>query len=119
MMKFKERHRPSAKERRFRRLAEGLGFLARLSQWKNHRLMIPREYPLARTADFPITTQSLRGGGKRVGVKELKGVARALRKGSTDNEVFVSIEGILETIRDALVTPHPDPLPQGERGDNF
>jgi hypothetical protein len=52
-------------------------------------------------------------------VKELRDVARALRKGSTDTEVFMSIEGVLETIRDALVTPHPDPLPQGERGDNF
>ena len=36
-----------------------------------------------------------------------------------DNEVFSNIEGVLEAIRDALVTPHPDPLPQGERGDNF
>jgi hypothetical protein len=54
-----------------------------------------------------------------VGVKELRGVARALRKSSTNTEVFMSIEGFLETIRDAFVTPHPDPLPQGERGDNF
>ncbi len=35
----------------------------------------------------------LEGGGKRVGVTGLT--------------------------RDALLTPHPDPLPQGERGDNF
>jgi very-short-patch-repair endonuclease len=33
-----------------------------------------------------------------------------------DNQVFSDIEGVLETIRDALFTPHPDPLPQGERG---
>jgi len=36
-----------------------------------------------------------------------------------DNEVFSNLEGVLETIRSALLTPHPDPLPQGERGDNF
>ncbi len=36
-----------------------------------------------------------------------------------DNQVFNNLEGVLETIRDALLTPHPDPLPQGERGDNF
>jgi hypothetical protein len=35
----------------------------------------------------------LEGGGKRVGVKELRDLARA--------------------------TPHPAPLPQGERGINF
>ena len=34
-----------------------------------------------------------------MGVKELRDVARALRKGSTDTEVFMSIEGMLETIR--------------------
>ncbi len=32
-----------------------------------------------------------------------------------DNQVFSNLEGVLETIRDALLTPHPDPLPQGER----
>ncbi len=36
-----------------------------------------------------------------------------------DNEVFSNIEGVLETIRSALLTPHPDPLPQGERVDDF
>jgi len=36
-----------------------------------------------------------------------------------DNEVFSNLEGVLETIRDALLTPHPTPLPQGEREDNF
>ncbi len=36
-----------------------------------------------------------------------------------DNQVFTNLEGVLETIRDALLTPHPDPLPQGERGFNF
>ena len=136
-------------------------------------------------------TLPLEGGGKRVGVKGLTGVARRLRKHSTDteghvwrylrdrqiegfkfrrqqpvgryvvdfvnlekkvvieldggkhalqlgdrirdewlraegykvlrfwdNQVFSNLEGVLETIRDALLTPHPDPLPQGERGDN-
>ena len=33
-----------------------------------------------------------------------------------DNQVFRNIE---EIIRDVLLTPHPDPLPQGERGENF
>jgi very-short-patch-repair endonuclease len=137
-------------------------------------------------------TLPLEGGGKRVGVKDLTGVARRLRKHSTDtkghlwrhlrdrqiegfkfrrqqpvgtyvvdfvnlekkvvieldggrhtlhpgdrirdewlqaegykvlrfwdNQVFSNLEGVLETIRDALLTPHPGPLPQGERGDNF
>jgi very-short-patch-repair endonuclease len=137
-------------------------------------------------------TLPLEGGGKRVGVKGLTGVAKSLRKHSTDteghlwmylrdrqiegfkfrrqqpigsyvvdfvnlekkvvieldggqhalhpgdsirdewlraegykvlrfwdNQVFSNLEGVLETIRDALLTPHPDPLPQGERGDNF
>jgi len=137
-------------------------------------------------------TLPLEGGGKRVGVKGLTGVARRLRKYSTDteqrlwghlrdkqiegfkfrrqqpvgryvvdfvnlekkvvvevdggqhainardkirdewlraegykvlrfwdNQVFSSLEGVLEAIRDALLTPHPDPLPQGERGNNF
>jgi len=36
-----------------------------------------------------------------------------------DNQVFSNLEGVLETIREVLLTPHPDPLPQGERGDNF
>jgi len=36
-----------------------------------------------------------------------------------DNQIFSNLEGVWETIRDALLTPHPDPLPQGERGDNF
>jgi hypothetical protein len=65
------------------------------------------------------TSLPLEGGGKRVGVKELRDVARAFRKSSTNTEVFMSVEGFLETIRDAFVTPHPDPLPQGERGDKF
>ena len=33
-----------------------------------------------------------------------------------DNQVFSNLEGVLETIRDALLTPHPNPLPHGERG---
>jgi very-short-patch-repair endonuclease len=32
-----------------------------------------------------------------------------------DNQIFSNLEGVLEAIRDALLTPHPDPLPQGER----
>ena len=36
-----------------------------------------------------------------------------------DNEVFNNLTGVLETIRDALITPHPTPLPQGEREDNY
>jgi very-short-patch-repair endonuclease len=32
-----------------------------------------------------------------------------------DNDVFNNLEGVLECIRDALLTPHPNPLPQGER----
>jgi len=140
----------------------------------------------------PRKTLTLEGGGKRVGVKCLIGVARKLRKHSTDtesylwrylrdrqiegfkfrrqqpvgshivdfvnfekkvvieldggqhtlhpgdkirdewflaegykvlrfwdNEVFSNLEGVLETIRDALLTPHPNPLPQGERGLTF
>lgn len=36
-----------------------------------------------------------------------------------DNQVFDNLEGVLETIREAILTPHPDPLPRGEREDNF
>jgi very-short-patch-repair endonuclease len=36
-----------------------------------------------------------------------------------DNQVYTNLEGVLEAIRDALLTPHPDPLPQGERGNIF
>jgi very-short-patch-repair endonuclease len=137
-------------------------------------------------------TLPLEGGGKRVGAKGLTGVARRLRKHSTDleqhlwrhlrgrqiegfkfrrqqpvgryvvdfvnlekkvvvevdggqhalnpgdkirdewlraegykvlrfwdNQVFSNLQGVLENIRDALLTPHPAPLPQGERGDKF
>jgi len=39
-------------------------------------------------------TLPLEGGGKRVGVKELRDVARAIRKGSPETEVFSNIEGI-------------------------
>ena len=133
-------------------------------------------------------TLPLEGGGERVGVKGLTGIARGLRKKSTDAErrlwrhlrdrqikgfkfrrqqpvgryivdfvnlerkvvievdggqhafdpsdnirdewlraegyrvlrfwdsqVFSNLEGILESIREVLVTPHPTPLPQGER----
>jgi hypothetical protein len=40
------------------------------------------------------TSLPLEGGGKRVGVKELRDVARAIRKGSPETEVFSNIEGI-------------------------
>ena len=133
-------------------------------------------------------TLPLEGGGKRVGVRGLRGIAKGLRKQSTDterhlwknlrnrqiegfkfcrqqpvgryvvdfvnferkvvieldggqhaldagdtirdewlraegykvlrfwdNQVFSNLEGVLETIRDALLTPHPAPLPRGER----
>ncbi len=36
-----------------------------------------------------------------------------------DNEVLNNIEGVLEVIREKLLTPHPNPLPQGEREENF
>jgi hypothetical protein len=36
----------------------------------------------------------LEGGGKRVGVKELRDLTRGLRKGSMDTEVFSNIEGV-------------------------
>jgi len=36
-----------------------------------------------------------------------------------DNEVFTNLEGVLEHIRLTLLTPHPSPLPQGEREDVF
>ena len=36
-----------------------------------------------------------------------------------DNQVFSNLEGVLESIREVLLTPHPAPLPRGERGDNF
>ena len=36
-----------------------------------------------------------------------------------DNQVFSNLEGVLEPIRDALFTPHPVPLPKGERGITF
>jgi very-short-patch-repair endonuclease len=32
-----------------------------------------------------------------------------------NNQVLNNMEGVLETIRNALLTPHPGPLPQGER----
>ena len=74
-------------------------------------------------------TLPLEGGGKRVGVKGLTGIAKRLRKYSTDTEQHLwrhlrdkQIEGFKfrrQTIRNTLLTPHPAPLPQGERGDYF
>jgi very-short-patch-repair endonuclease len=36
-----------------------------------------------------------------------------------DNQIFNNLEGVLEIIRNALLTPHPDPLPQGERDEHL
>ena len=36
-----------------------------------------------------------------------------------DNQVFCNLESVLENIRNALLTPHPLPLPQGERENKF
>ena len=36
-----------------------------------------------------------------------------------NNQVLNNMEGVLETIRNALLTPHPAPLPQGERESKF
>jgi very-short-patch-repair endonuclease len=33
-----------------------------------------------------------------------------------NNDVFQNLEGVLETIRKHLISPHPNPLPHGERG---
>ena len=35
------------------------------------------------------------------------------------NQVLGDLEGVLETIRDFLLTPHPNPLSQVERGGKF
>ena len=145
-----------------------------------------------RTCGETRRTLPLEGGGERVGVKGLSGIARGLRKRSTDaerrlwrhlrdrqiegfkfrrqqpvgryvvdfvnlerkvvvevdggqhaldpsdkirdewlraegyhvlrfwdNQVFKNLEGVLESIRDVLLTPHPAPLPQGERENNL
>jgi len=53
----------SANKRRMRRASEILGFSSRLDLWKDHRLMIPKECPLARTPNLLITTQPPRGEG--------------------------------------------------------
>jgi hypothetical protein len=78
----------------------------------------------------PTPTLPLEGGGKGVGVKGLTGIARRLRKQSTDTERHLwrhlrdrQIEGfkfrrqqtVGRYVVDVLLTPHPDPLPQGER----
>ncbi len=83
-------------------------------------------------------TLPLEGGGKRVGVKGLTGVAKRLRKYSTDTEQYLwrylrdkQIEGfkfrrqqpvgryVVDFVNFVLLTPHPSPLPQGERGNIF
>jgi len=35
-----------------------------------------------------------------------------------NNDVTENVNGVLETIRHALSDPHPDPLPERERGEN-
>jgi very-short-patch-repair endonuclease len=155
-----------------------------------YRAQIPKKRRL-RKCEKP-KTLPLEGGGRRVGVKSLTGIARGLRKRSTDaeqqlwrnlrkrqiagfkfrrqqplgryvvdfvslekkvlvevdggqhahdpddrirdawlqaegyrvlrfwdNQVFNDMEAVLDIIRDVLLTPHPDPLPQGERENCF
>jgi len=67
-------------------------------------------------------TLPLEGGGKRVGVKGLTGIARNLRKHSTDTEQYLwrhirnrQIEGF-KFRRQQPVGRH---VVEGERGDNF
>jgi hypothetical protein len=69
-------------------------------------------------------TLPLEGGGKRVGVKGLTSIAKdvgnTLRKqsglyGASER----SSDGGFQVPSPTTFTPHPDPLPQGERGDNF
>jgi hypothetical protein len=48
------------------------------------------------------TSLPLEGGGRRVGVKECEVITRRLK-----------------SILTLQVTPHPNPLPQGERGIKF
>jgi Protein of unknown function (DUF559) len=65
-------------------------------------------------------TLPLEGRGKRMGVKGLTSIVKKLRKQSTDTERHLWRHlRKRQIVRDALLTPHPDPLPQEERGDNF
>jgi very-short-patch-repair endonuclease len=164
------------------------------SRWRPIIIDIVKNFMKKRFATYrkEKETLPLEGGGKRVGVKGMRGIAKRLRKQSTDterqlwrdlrnrqvegfkfrrqqligsyvvdfvdlekkviveldgaqhaldpgdrmraeglraegykvlrfwdNEVFSNLEGVLDSIRNVLLTPHPDPLPQGERGDSF
>ena len=60
---FKAHRLLSAKERRIRRAAEILGSSARLNRWKDRRLMIPKECPLARIPNSLILEQPLKREG--------------------------------------------------------
>ena len=53
-------------------------------------------------------------------VIELDGGQHALHPGDRIRDEWLRAEGYtLEAVRDALLTPHPAPLPQGERGTTF
>ena len=54
-----------------------------------------------------------RGGGREQGGGErLDGHSEKTQETLFwDNQVFSNLEGVLETIREVLLTPHPDPLP--------
>jgi len=52
------------KEKADSKNSRNIWFSARLDPGKDHRLMIPKECPLARSPTFPITTQLTRGEGK-------------------------------------------------------
>ena len=56
-----------------------------------------------------------RGGGREQGGGErLDGHSEKTQETLFwDNQVFSNLEGVLETIREVLLTPHPAPLPQG------
>jgi hypothetical protein len=56
------------------------------------------------------TSLALEGGGK----------SRAARGVQDDALNLIWFRGWgCKNTREAILTPHPDPLPQGERGDNF
>jgi hypothetical protein len=59
------------------------------------------------------------GGREKGGGERTEGRRQSIKKEFYEYRGIHELEGFLETIRDAFVTPHPDPLPQGEREDNF
>ena len=53
-----------------------------------------------------------RGGREQGGGERLDGHSEKTQETLFwDNQVFSNLEGVLETIREVLLTPHPDPLP--------